>query len=74
MISIYLLLGLLFALGFIAVGYKKIDPTAEGASLRLRLVWLPAAVILWPLLLVKWINVKDRSADSKNRESGVDRA
>ena len=55
MIELYLLLGLIFSLAFAAIGYRKIDATADGASIRLRLLWLPAALILWPLLLVKWI-------------------
>ena len=50
----YLLLGLAFGLGFVARGYRVIAPAAAGASLWLRCIWLPAAILLWPLLAVKW--------------------
>ena len=52
----YILVGLVFGLAFVARGHKVIDPVAAGASLGLRLLWLPAALALWPLLLVKWVD------------------
>lgn len=50
-LAIYLALGLLFALYFVTVGVRK-EPI-EGLSLLLRLMFLPAAMLLWPYLLLK---------------------
>lgn len=55
LILVYLLIGILFALAFFAVGYRKIDPSAESARWYVRLMWMPAALALWPLLLKKWL-------------------
>jgi len=52
---IYFLIGFIFAIAFFALGYRKIDPAAQGAGLGLRLLWTPAAIVLWPLLSWRWI-------------------
>lgn len=51
----YLLAGLLFGVGFFFRGYAAIEPGARGASVATRLLWTPASVALWPVLLKKWI-------------------
>lgn len=51
----YLLVGGAFAVGFFARGYAVIVPQARGASLPARLLWIPAAVALWPILAWKWV-------------------
>ena len=53
-ITIYLILGLMFGLAFIVRGYRAIDSAAEGASMLVRCMWLPAAILLWPYLLRRW--------------------
>lgn len=58
-ISLYLValvyggVGLLFALYFAARGAAKLDPAAEGAPIGFRMLILPGAAALWPLLLAK---------------------
>ncbi len=52
---VYSVIGLVFGLAFVFVGYKKIDRTAEGAGIGVRLLWLPAALALWPLVLFRWL-------------------
>ena len=51
----YLAVGLIFSIAFVALGYKKIDPTATDAGLPVRFLWMPAAFGLWPVLLIRWI-------------------
>ncbi len=53
-IACYLLLGCVFALAFFFRGYAVIAPEARGASVGMRLLWTPAAVVLWPVLAGKW--------------------
>ncbi len=50
---IYVGLGVLFALYFATKGVSKLDPTAEGAPLGFRMLMLPGAAALWPLLMAK---------------------
>jgi hypothetical protein len=50
----YLLAGLLFGLAFVTVGVTRIDPAARGTSATFRLLILPGAVALWPVLATKW--------------------
>ncbi|MCB0558036.1 MAG: hypothetical protein H6573_10020 [Lewinellaceae bacterium] len=57
----YLLLGLLFALVFAWKGAGAIDAKAIQASWFFKLLILPGAMALWPLLLTKWIAKSKRS-------------
>lgn len=51
----YLALGLLFALAFTFGGAVRIDRATTDAGLLFRLLILPGAALLWPLLLLMWI-------------------
>jgi hypothetical protein len=55
LLSAYAGLGLAFAVAFVAVGVQRVDPVAEHAPLGFRLIILPGAAALWPLLLVRWM-------------------
>jgi hypothetical protein len=54
----YLALGLAFALVFVTWGVAAIDPAAQGMPRLARLLILPGAAALWPLLLWKWFTQK----------------
>ena len=47
-------LGVVVALAFILVGLDRIDPAARGA-IAFRPLLLPGAVLLWPLVLARWV-------------------
>jgi hypothetical protein len=51
----YAACGLLFGVAFVSAGAGRLDPAARGASIAFRLVILPGAALLWPLLLGKWL-------------------
>ena len=53
LIGVYALAGAAFGLWFIALGAPRCDPMAARAPLRVRLLFLPGAVAVWPLLLSK---------------------
>lgn len=53
-VTIYALLGLLFAVAFVSVGVTRVDAAARGTGLGFRLLILPGVVALWPLLLQRW--------------------
>ena len=42
------------ALAFVLVGVNRIDAAAHGAWLA-RLMWLPGLMLLWPVVLLRWI-------------------
>jgi hypothetical protein len=46
----YLTAGLLFAVPFVARWAGRLDPAARAGSLGFRLMILPGAALLWPLL------------------------
>jgi hypothetical protein len=51
----YLAVGFLFASVFAAFGIQQVDAAAKGSGPGLRLLVMPGAVALWPLLLRRWI-------------------
>jgi hypothetical protein len=53
--GLYLLAGLAFALAFVTVGVSRVDPAARGGTWGFRVLILPGAAVLWPLLLVRWV-------------------
>ncbi len=54
----YAAVGLLFALAFVLVGVGRIDPAAAHSKPGFRVMILPGAAALWPLLLMRWIGGK----------------
>ena len=52
--ALYLSLGLVFAIPFVFVGAGKIDPLAAKGTWGFRLLILPGAALLWPLLARRW--------------------
>jgi len=52
-IGAYLAIGLVVALWFVLVGIRRADPVAAGASLRVRMLFLPGTVGVWPLVLAR---------------------
>ena len=57
-LAIYLLAGVLFAIFFLTKGIEKIDTAAHGSGWGFRLIILPGTIVLWPVLLNKWIKAK----------------
>lgn len=64
-INSYLIIGLLFGVYFVLAGCSRIDPTAASAKVVVRLMWLPAALLLWPLLLKKIFQVTSQESNSE---------
>jgi len=54
----YAAAGLLFALPFVVSWVRRIDPMAGEAGWGFRLLILPGAVALWPLLAWRLLRVK----------------
>lgn len=66
MLGVYLVCGLLFAVPFAWVGVKKIDPHAVRGSWGFRLLIIPGAMALWPLLLKRWLSGVHEPPEERN--------
>ena len=53
--GLYWKIGLLPAVAFVLVGAGRIDAGARAGSIGFRLIILPCAVLLWPLVTWKWM-------------------
>lgn len=54
-LAAYLLIGIIFAGAFMTKGIRTVDNIASSSSLGFKVVILPGVVMLWPILLKKWI-------------------
>lgn len=55
LLSAYMVIGVLFAVAFVMIGITRIDASAGNSTLGFRLIVLPGAALLWPLLLRRWL-------------------
>jgi hypothetical protein len=53
-VTVYIALGVVFALCFVTRGVAQLDPAARGAGLGFRLLLLPGVTALWPWLAWRW--------------------
>jgi len=59
----YFIVGMLFGVYFALTGYARIDSKAASVSVLVRLMWLPAAVVLWPVLLQRLVQAKSQAEE-----------
>lgn len=55
-LGVYLAAGLVFAVWFAFAGVQRLDPVAEEAGPGFRLMVIPGAAALWPLLIRKLVS------------------
>ena len=53
-LSSYLCVGAICGIAFAWRGADRIDPATHGAPLMFRLLILPGAIALWPILTLRW--------------------
>ena len=53
LLAAYFLIGACFAIAFVSVLLPRYDNAARGTSLGFRLLVMPGALLLWPLLAMK---------------------
>jgi hypothetical protein len=54
LLGVYLAAGFLFAVPFVFLGARRIDPHAGPATWGFRCLIIPGSMIFWPLLLWRW--------------------
>ena len=57
-LGVYVAAGLLFGAAFVLRGIDFVDSAAHGAGAGFRLLVLPGAAALWPVLLRKWLEAR----------------
>ena len=55
LLGFYLVSGFLFAVPFVLLGVKKIDPPAARGSWGFRLLIFPGVAVFWPVFLRRWL-------------------
>ena len=60
-LKLYFLTGFIVSLYFLAVGYRRILPDAAGTRFSVRILWVPAAIAIWPLVLIKHFSPANRA-------------
>ncbi len=70
LIKSWLVLGGLFALPFLVRGVTSIDPVARDSKWTFRVMLVPGVVLLWPLLLWRWV----AGGRARERNAHLDRA
>jgi hypothetical protein len=65
-LSLYVALGLVFAVAFVWVGVKRIDSQTVGTGLGFRILIIPGSVAFWPLLLRRWARGNAEPALERN--------
>ncbi|HEU5154308.1 MAG TPA: hypothetical protein VFU03_06240 [Gemmatimonadales bacterium] len=68
---LYLLIGLCFAIVFVARGAGRLDPVARHGTIGFRLLVIPGAMTLWPYLL--WRVAKGVPSRERNAHRDLDR-
>ncbi len=57
-IGIYLVVGFLFAIAFVAKGMRVVDKDTIGAPLGFKLLIITGSIVLWPFLLKRWLTAR----------------
>lgn len=74
-VQLYAAVGVLFAVPFAWRGAEALDPAARMGSWGFRLLILPGAAALWPVLLVLWARASGpRKTEAGRRQVAPDEA
>ena len=57
-LALYIVVGLVTALAFVGVGLARVLPHGATATLGARILFLPGATLLWPLVLHRWLRAR----------------
>jgi len=66
---VYLMIGVLFTIAFQIKGLHTIDEATHGSPIGFRLIIIPGCVLLWPALLVRWINTSKQRPVRVNKQN-----
>ena len=58
--ALYVAAGIVFALAFLTFGVTRALPEPIPVSAGARILFIPASIVLWPLVLARWLQAKER--------------
>ena len=58
--ALYVAVGVVFALAFLTVGVTRALPEPIPVSAGARILFIPVSIVLWPLVLARWLKAKER--------------
>lgn len=58
--ALYVAVGIVFALAFLTSGVTRVLPEPIRVSAGARFLFIPASIVLWPLVLQRWLKAKER--------------
>ena len=71
--AVYLAVGVLFVIPFLIKGLNKVDEGAHGSTIGFKIIIIPGVIVLWPVLLSKWmksnLNHEDTKAPSNTKKT-----
>jgi hypothetical protein len=59
LVALYGLAGVIVALAFVTVGVASVLPAGTPVTIGARILFLPGAAALWPLVLSRWLQLRD---------------
>ena len=65
-LAAYLACGFLFAVPFVLIGVKRIDPHAAHGSWGFRVLIFPGTIFFWPLLARRWLSGTGEPPEERN--------
>ncbi len=71
LLGMYGLVGILFAIPFVLLGVRSIDPAASQGTVGFKILILPGCVLFWPWLLARWIRRKPPSEEWSAHRQGA---
>lgn len=63
-LGVYYAIGIVSAIRFVFFVAPTIDPVYEAASLRVRVLFLPGAVSIWPIILARSSALKKEQSET----------
>jgi hypothetical protein len=61
LLFVYLAAGALTALAFVSFGASRLLPGHPPISIGARLLLMPASILLWPLIVKRWLGARAAS-------------
>ena len=58
LLALYVLIGFVTAIAFVSVGLPRVLPHGMTASCGARILFVPGATALWPLVLSRWLKAR----------------
>ena len=60
LLALYAVVGAVTALAFVTFGLARVLPPGTPVTVGARVLFLPAAALLWPYVLMRWVKARGR--------------